>query len=694
MDENSGGDLTKDIEPTEASEAGEPTADQAVPTTRRRFHGPHRIAYPVVFVLVCFASVWLIQMGTYANVRQGLAQASRFVFGAWFGQTAQGSWGLMVVASLVIVALIYAVLIALTNYFWISTGVVLGLAMVFSTVNHMKLLTRNEPLQPADLAWADPETASLIPLNGRVFMWVFVGLLVLVIAAVIALTIVDRPRRLFGWRRWQGWAIRGATLVVSGSLLLYTVGSIGNTDSVSGKILTNLGETPALWDPTYDYQVNGALTAFTRYISPTVMDEPAGYSQAAMDEIEQRYASAADQINQTRTGNLSDQSVVFILCESCKPPSMTPNLTVTPDPTPFLNSLSGITTTGTMLSTGYGGGTANIEYQALTGMSMGLLSPNLTVPYQQLVPTASYTPSVANWWPTAQAIHPFYPTMYSRQLDYYKFGMDPFWTLQEPNVVTCQTRIAGNPYISDQCAYQEVIDKLNMHPDETQFINLVTMQDHGPYDFSYADNNYKVSGYAAGDASNIKQVQTFAKGMNYTDQATEAFLQELDQLNRPVTVVWYGDHSAGLFGNDLDSPADRLASYETQYFIYSNAAARGHGTILDNSAYSSSNFFIAQTAEQTSSKVSPFIALLTLLHEQFAAMGVSVANATATTVEANQRSSGDLLLLDSKGQPIDPGSLTAAQQQLLDDYRLVQYDIVAGNHYVKDNGFMDLPAGG
>ena len=40
-----------------------------------------------------------------------------------------------------------------------------------------------------------------------------------------------------------------------------------------------------------------------------------------------------------------------------------------------------------MLSPGYGGGTANIEYQEITGMSLSNFSDSMTVPYQQLVQT-------------------------------------------------------------------------------------------------------------------------------------------------------------------------------------------------------------------------------------------------------------------------------------------------------------------
>ncbi len=665
-------------------------------TDGRRPHRHRRVTYPIVFVLVCFASVWLAQFSSYLDVRQGRDQATLFVFGSWFGRTSTGSQGTVVAAGLIIVALVYLTLVVVTNYFWISSGVVMLLVSVFSMVNYLKILARQEPLQPSDMLFAlhgdGGEIASFIPPSGFTIMWWFIAFDIVVLAATIVLTATARPRRLVSWTTWRAWLTRLVVAIVTIPTLVYTVANIADTTSVAGKAAAALGDNPAMWFPLYDYETNGTITAFTRYVDPTVMDEPDGYSAQTMADIARRYQTAADTINQTRVGDLDDQSLILILCESCKPTSMTPHVTVTPDPTPFLHSLKDTTTSGTMLSTGYGGGTANIEYQSLTGLSMGLFSPTLTTPFQQLVPNADYPPSVGNLWPVAQGVHTSYPNLYSRQTDYPKFGLQPFWTLEPPNLVACRATIPNNPNISDQCSYQDALDALAKHPDQNQFISLVTMQNHGPYTYSYPDNPYKVSAHLPAGGADVAQLRTFANGMNHTDQATKQFLEKIDQMDRPITVVWYGDHSPGIYDGSLNDPHDRLPTFETQYFIYSNKAARGHDTILPNSSYSSSNYFLAQMAEQTSSKVSPFLALLSELHEQFPAMGVAAANATSSSVEANQRSSGELLLLDGNGQPMDQNALTPAQRQLLADYRLVQYDITAGHHYVKDNGFMNLPS--
>lgn len=106
------------------------------------------------------------------------------------------------------------------------------------------------------------------------------------------------------------------------------------------------------------------------------------------------------------------------------------------------------------------------------------------------------------------------------------------------------------------------------------FVNLVTMQNHFPYDQHYYDgaDYYHAS---AKNGTSTDQVEQFAMGVHYTDQAVAKFIKQIDRLNKPVTVVFYGDHLPGIYQNDMAK--DGLKMHETDYFIYSNRAARKQG---------------------------------------------------------------------------------------------------------------------
>lgn len=112
--------------------------------------------------------------------------------------------------------------------------------------------------------------------------------------------------------------------------------------------------------------------------------------------------------------------------------------------------------------------------------------------------------------------------------------------------------------------------------------------------------------------------------------------------------------------------------HETDYFIYSNKFARNHGigTNKLNYKYTDPNNFASILLDQTNSKVSPFYAFMTKMHNGFPAISVST--------------SGDnsVLLTDNSGKKVKESSLTRKQKKLYHEYKLIQYDIVSGNNYL------------
>lgn len=85
------------------------------------------------------------------------------------------------------------------------------------------------------------------------------------------------------------------------------------------------------------------------------------------------------------------------MSESFSDPSHLKGLTITGDPLKDYYAVADQTISGKMLSQNYGGGTANIEFEALTSFSMGLLNPQMTTPYTMLVPKLTQLPSVVSF---------------------------------------------------------------------------------------------------------------------------------------------------------------------------------------------------------------------------------------------------------------------------------------------------------
>ena len=162
---------------------------------------------------------------------------------------------------------------------------------------------------------------------------------------------------------------------------------------------------------------------------------------------------------------------------------------------PKIREIKQNTTSGLMLSSGYGGGTANLEYMGLSGLSMANFDSSLTSPYQQLVPSEHWTPTINQMWGAAKnsiGLHPYESSMYSRATNYKKFGFSHFYTLTGPDVISHQDKIDDSPYVSDEATYQSTLEEVRKTK-SNQFLQVITMQNHMPYHAWSKHHDFKAS---------------------------------------------------------------------------------------------------------------------------------------------------------------------------------------------------------
>lgn len=72
---------------------------------------------------------------------------------------------------------------------------------------------------------------------------------------------------------------------------------------------------------------------------------------------------------------------MYVLSESYSDPKRIPNLKINKNPLANIDNFSNKNTSGYMLSAGYGGRTANMEYMADISLLTNFFSPALSVPY-------------------------------------------------------------------------------------------------------------------------------------------------------------------------------------------------------------------------------------------------------------------------------------------------------------------------
>ena len=125
------------------------------------------------------------------------------------------------------------------------------------------------------------------------------------------------------------------------------------------------------WSNAEEANQNGALFIFLRQANLFVktMDEPAGYSQAKMTEISNKYRDIAADLNQNRkNSDLKGQTVIYVLSESLMNPAHISSLETSKEVAPNFAKAVSENPSGTMVSYGVGGGTAVVEYMTLTGL--------------------------------------------------------------------------------------------------------------------------------------------------------------------------------------------------------------------------------------------------------------------------------------------------------------------------------------
>lgn len=670
---------------------------RAQPRTKRQRKPFPGWLYAVLFLVFDFAAVAILQWGvTMSSTRVELSSPLVGLGDLIVKMFTKANF--VLVLNMILVGVIYMVLLMLINRFWIATPVLLAVAIVIAVIEHFKIGIRYEAILPSDLGFLGSNTGNLMSFVPAGWQWVVLGA-VAVFAAVVALCVwlnrIDaRHGRMIRATNPGMAAVTRLLLILCPALFLgvYTM-HVGTVGSWANVFSSALGDIPSMWDSVYDAQRNGPVVAFVRQLNPKVMDEPEGYSEETMREVAARYADAADTMNETRSEYLDESTVIFVLNESFSDPSRVPGIELNQEATPEVDAIREQTTGGLMLSSGYGGGTANLEYMSLTGMSMANFNSSLTSPYQQLVPSQRWTTSVNQMWGDAEnslGFHPYEPSMYSRATNYRKFGFSHFYTLEGDDVIAHRDTIDKSPYVSDAATYRSVLDEVGS-TDANQFISVITMQNHMPYNDWYSDNEFTVTNTDGAEPlgeDETREIETYAKGVSLSDKATAEFLDELDVIDKPITVVFYGDHLPGIYSTAGEDQNNSLALHLTDYFIWSNKASSSQGTKNENSDYTSPNYFIAQAAEHMNAKVSPFLAFLTQMHEHVSAMEPPVVN----NIQGWSRiPEGQPIYLDADGNPMVEDEMDAETRQLLEDYKLIQYDVTAGDGYLKDLGFMDAP---
>jgi hypothetical protein len=259
-------------------------------------------------------------------------------------------------------------------------------------------------------------------------------------------------------------------------------------------------------------------------------------------------------------------------------------------------------------------------------------------------------------------IHPFLGSFYRRDAVYPALGFDRSTFMED---MKHTGKIEADPHISDAATYDELVGELEAS-EEPLLVNVVTMQNHRPYAGQYTDPVTAEGPMSDAERTDIGQ---YLRGLRHSDRAVEQLVTDLERMEERTIVLLYGDHLASVWPESVTTSVPERTLFETPYVVWANFPTRK----VDNAPTLGPNFLVNQMLASAQAPITPYNALLAELEKEVAAVEPT-------------------LLLDRDGQEIDEADLSPRALELLEDYRMVQYDLAAGERYAESVLFEVPPA--
>lgn len=345
------------------------------------------------------------------------------------------------------------------------------------------------------------------------------------------------------------------------------------------------------WQPICTYVSQGFITSFTEMVNELPIEKPEGYTPDETKNIEQElvvaydstYGSSEQRAAAVAQFNEIKPTVIAVMNESFTDLSCFEQFKAAGYFGPnYYNSLPDTLVRGTMLASVTGGGTANSEFEFLTGATTAFVGVG-KIPYQlyQMSDVDSLAKDLKELGYVATAMHPQNPVNYHRDKIYQQLGFGEFLSIDD---------FGDAPYyhngVCDYVTYDKILELLRTD-ERPQFIFDVTMQNHGGYEIGSVPAEELTNYWVEGASENTNaMLNTYLTCINASDRDLEYFINELRNIGRPVVLVFFGDHQPSIATslNDELYPQEDTASHafrvhQSTYFVWANYEIAGHNEL-------------------------------------------------------------------------------------------------------------------
>lgn len=312
-------------------------------------------------------------------------------------------------------------------------------------------------------------------------------------------------------------------------------------------------------DPVKGFNKGGFAYSFLRSFADRGIDRPEEYDEQVIDDIR-------TEVEPQPQAKDPKVNFVFLQLESFVDPALFEHAVCLENPVPNFTRLKEEYSTGKLHVPMIGGGTANVEFEVITGMRLSDFGtgeyPYTTILQSETCETVAYNLKTLGY--TAHAVHNNSGSFYNRNLVLPMLGFDTFTSLEYMQDVT-KNQLG---WCRDEVLTRCILDALES-TDGEDLVFAVSVQGHGKYAADTPETPYPIGSVGLEeDESEKNAFEYYINQLHETDAFIGQLTEALKAYPEPVVLVLYGDHLPPLSVEESDLKTGSLLM--TEYVMWSN----------------------------------------------------------------------------------------------------------------------------
>lgn len=429
----------------------------------------------------------------------------------------------------------------MVSIFWLSIGITNGVILSYRTT----------PFTVTDLALLE-SVMSIIPNYLNTVQMVLAGAagLLVVIALVLVFIFMPKHKQKIDYRK----SVVGVLLL---GLAMYGSTTLAVNQNWVSTYFGNLG---------YAYRDYGFPYCFVNTWLNTGISSPSGYSNERIrsiftrEELEELTAIKASAGEDERKPN-----VIMLQLESFFDPTLMEALSFSEDPIPNFRRLKENYSSGFLTVPSIGAGTANTEFEVLSGMRVRFFGPG-EYPYKSVLKDKtceSIAYDLKRLGYGTHAIHNHRGAFYGRNKVFPNLGFDTFTSLEYMNNVTKTPK----NWAKDRVLTEEILAALESTENE-DLVYAISVQGHGQYPSTRIIEDPKITMAGIEVESDAYAFEYYAQQIHEMDEFIGELTEALENYDEDTVLVMFGDHLPSL--NIQDGDLVNKTVYQTEYVIWDN----------------------------------------------------------------------------------------------------------------------------